>query len=368
VSSATGTRTRFGSAWQRSRRRGKTSLVCGAIAFFGLQLGLSLVIERWFPVLRDPEYAYKTAGLCTLLAEEKGRPSVVVLGSSRSALGFRPGALASEGGRRADLPVVYNYAFTGAGPIMELVCLQRLLRAGIQPDWIIVEVHPCLLHQEAGQSEDNWTNAQRLSWADLRILQRYSTEPRMQRRRWYWSRLLPGYTQRFTILSGLVPEWLPTGLNRQDGWRDLDRFGWQPYFLESITPEQYQHTLAFARYQYRDCFPNYRITPNADGAMRELLATCRREGIAVLLLTMPEGRTFQSWYSPEALATIHDYLTGLCQEYGIGWIDARSWVPDDGFFDNHHLMRHGAAAFSARFGREVLQGRLALASSPGFTR
>ena len=36
-------------------------------------------------------------------------------------------------------------------------------------------------------------------------------------------------------------------------------------------------------------------------------------------------------------------------------IDARRWVADDGFADAHHLLPGGAADFTNRFGREVLQ-------------
>jgi hypothetical protein len=47
------------------------------------------------------------------------------------------------------------------------------------------------------------------------------------------------------------------------------------------------------------------------------------------------------------------YLGRLCRESGAAWVDARSWVADDLFFDNHHLLGRGAAAFTERFGREA---------------
>jgi hypothetical protein len=36
-------------------------------------------------------------------------------------------------------------------------------------------------------------------------------------------------------------------------------------------------------------------------------------------------------------------------------IDARGWLGDDGFWDAHHQLPSGAAAFTAQFQREVFR-------------
>jgi hypothetical protein len=309
-------------------------------------------------VLRDPEFAYKTAALRARLTQEPGRPLVVVLGSSRAAMGFRPDALALCRTPDGQPPVVFNYAFTGAGPVLELVCLQRLLRAGVRPDWLIVEVHPALLHRDAAFSEEFWTNAARLGWKDLRLLRRYSDRPRAQLWNWLESRLVPAAVQRFAILSRLAPNWLPWGDQRQDCWLQMDRSGWLPYGKQAVNEAEYRKGVAFALHQYHDCFPNYRVGPSSDRALRELLGRCQREGIGVLLLTMPEGEEFQGWFPPRAKEEIRGYLTGLSRDYGVRWVDARDWVGRECFFDGHHLLPDGAAVFTARFGRDVLSGLL----------
>ena len=111
--------------------------------------------------------------------------------------------------------------------------------------------------------------------------------------------------------------------------------------------------LEFARRHYAPALNHFHITPVADRALRELLTLCRQHGIAPLLLLMPEGTEFQSWYPPAGRAEIDAYLTRVKDEFDIPLIDARSWLPDTAFFDSHHLHPAGATAFTQRFAREL---------------
>ena len=42
-------------------------------------------------------------------------------------------------------PVVFNYGILGAGPVLELLTLRRLLADGVHPDCIIVEAWPYII-------------------------------------------------------------------------------------------------------------------------------------------------------------------------------------------------------------------------------
>ena len=69
---------------------------------------------------------------------------------------------------------------------------------------------------------------------------------------------------------------------------------------------------------------------------------------------MPESPTFRSWYPPAARAAIDGYYAELRAD-GVPVFDASGWLDDETMYaDGHHLMRHGAETFSARFGRECL--------------
>jgi hypothetical protein len=85
-----------------------------------------------------------------------------------------------------------------------------------------------------------------------------------------------------------------------------------------------------------------------------LLELCRAERIPVALVLMPEGSDFRSWYSAGASGQVNAFLEGLCQEFGVALIDAREWLPDEGFCDSHHPVPEGAERFSARLGAEAI--------------
>jgi hypothetical protein len=87
-----------------------------------------------------------------------------------------------------------------------------------------------------------------------------------------------------------------------------------------------------------------------------LLALCNGQGIAAMLVLMPEGTQFQSWYAPAARAEIDSYLATVSREYAVPLVDARSWLPDTAFFDSHHLHPDGATAFTERFARQLVPG------------
>src|SRR5438105_11251 len=111
--------------------RGRAAVLWGIAAFVLGQLALIIVLERWRPDLCDPEYGWRLDRLEKQLAAEPDRPLLVALGSSRVGCGLRPEALPPcclENGKR---PLVFNMSLTASGPVMDLLCLRRLLDRGI---------------------------------------------------------------------------------------------------------------------------------------------------------------------------------------------------------------------------------------------
>jgi hypothetical protein len=345
----------------RSRpARGGAALAWGVLFFAGVQLGLGILMDRWQPELCDPEYGSKWARLRARRAEKPDRPLLVVLGSSRSNLGFRPAVLSDYRPRTGPAPLVFNFALNGAGPLLELLCLRRLLHDGVRPDWAVIEVHPALLNQERGWSEAAALNVNRLRWVDMPAVARYADRPSLLVRRWCRSRLAPCYTHRFCILTRYAPDLLPE--SQADELRRLDGFGWNQYERDGVNAERYRRGVAYARREYAAALARFQVSPAPDRALRELLALCRDRGIVAFLLLMPEGSEFRGWYPPAARSRIDEYLDGVSRAYGAPLIDARCWLDDRCFFDSHHLLPGGSTAFTRRFGREVLrpllEGRL----------
>ncbi|HEV7224494.1 MAG TPA: hypothetical protein VGN42_17430 [Pirellulales bacterium] len=338
---------------RRLARRSYRSLLCGLASFALLQAALSVAIDRWLPVLRDPEYGHKLARLCARRREQPDRPLVLVLGSSRSAMGLRPEALSAALDSPGAAPLVFNFGMTGYGPLQELALFHRLLRTGIRPERVLIEVHPLLLHQEHGYGEESWLSVSSLEWGDVSRLTRYLSHPDEVRRKWFESRLAPWYSRRFMILDQFAPRWVAPE-SRQNAWTLLDPQGWLPHHRLTVTAEEYRQGQDHARREYGPALKDFRVTPLADRALRELLDACAKESIPAALFVMPEGSEFRGWYAPSARQEIDEYLAGLGRQYGCPCYDATSWCSDEEFWDGHHLLPGGAARFSARFGRDAL--------------
>jgi hypothetical protein len=89
-------------------------------------------------------------------------------------------------------------------------------------------------------------------------------------------------------------------------------------------------------------------------AVRDLAALCRRERLPFAFLLMPECSQFREMYAPSFRAGLDGLFADIRRGGEFELIDARCWVPDDGFWDGHHLHVEGATVFSDRFAREVL--------------
>src|SRR5437588_10274747 len=99
-------------------------LAWGLGLFLASQLALVVVCaEGWRPELGDPEYGRKLACLRDRLAEQPGRPLALALGSSRVAVGLRPGLLAG-GDRPGDGPLLFNFGIMECHPVWELMYLR----------------------------------------------------------------------------------------------------------------------------------------------------------------------------------------------------------------------------------------------------
>src|SRR6266446_529906 len=135
-------RARNPTLWKKSR-----SILAWALASIaGAQLLLLLVVSRWHPELQDPEYGRRLIALrARMAAAHSSRPDILALGSSRIAVGFRPKDWAAWRQIGDDAPVVFNFGLCAATPVLELLCLRRLLDDGIRPRCVLLELWPPIL-------------------------------------------------------------------------------------------------------------------------------------------------------------------------------------------------------------------------------
>jgi hypothetical protein len=332
-----------------TRSRAKRTVLAGFVAAAVLHLGLNVALDTAKPEWRDPEYGHRVKELKPLAKAAGHHPVVVALGSSRSQMGLSPTHLGLDG---PDAPIVYNLSQAGCGPVHQFLNLHRLLDAGVKPDFLLVEVLPPVLggHGPA----DGLLIPARLSLADLRRVEPYCDDFDKVRGKWLMARKSPWYAYRINLLSHWgMGSWYPWQARQDFLWKQMRPRGWMPYFFPQIDPARRAKGTAEAKAQYAAYFADFSLAPLPRRAHRDLLDLCRERGIRVAFYVMPESPTFRSWYPSQARERINGYFAELRREAPV--FDASDWLDDEGMYaDGHHLMRHGAEAFSGRFGRECV--------------
>jgi hypothetical protein len=332
---------------QASTRRRLAWLLAGFVA---IQFGLALSAE-WWPRLRDPEFTLVADLLAARRAETPGRPLVLALGSSRTSLGVR-GSLLSSGGD-ATAPLVFNFGIPGSGPMMQEVCLRRLLDAGVRPDLVLVEIMPAYLGRRSSYPfEEQGLVPARLSAAELVALWPYYARKDKLLLPWLKARLLPCFGAGADLRGELARRgFLPTE-GDVDPCRGLDSHGWRPLY-HSVTPQQRERLTRLAHGRFDSLPGSSGLGAGPVRALHDLLHLCRARQLAVALVMPPEGSTFRALYTPALLAELDAVLAQLSREFDAPVWDARRWVDDGDFWDSHHLLPGGAARYTLRLGGEL---------------
>ena len=270
-------------------RRGRAfvSVVTFVSAVLVLNVGFMLVLDYGPRRLRDPEYGKRLTGLKTQTAAHPNRPVVVVVGSSRTAMGVRPGALADD----ADAPLMFNMSMVGSGPMMQLITVRRLLADGVTPDAVLLEYWPAFLREDGKYSEQGRFATTRLYPVDRQTIDEYFTDPTATREQMRQQRLAPWYTHRLPLMNQVSGSWLPFYQRNDSSFEKIDDWGWLPG-NEDTSPARWEagHT-ASAEY-YVPLFKEYQVSPIADRAIRATVAELRAAGVRVGLVYLPESERF----------------------------------------------------------------------------
>lgn len=334
-----------------SRRRvtgARAALGWCALGFAFVQLTLDAGVVARHPELQDPEFAARLALLRRRVAEAPNRPVLLLLGSSRTVGSFVPEKLPPVRSASGEPALVFNFSHLGAGPGMNLVELRRLLRNGIRPDWLVVEVMPPQLGDDSQSIMLATANVRDLS------VTRHYRHPLKVYGNFVRTQLVPCSRYRRFLAHSAVPDWVPDAA-WEAGQVQLERLGGDPTTLSAPDPALVRSRTERAREGYFPPLQDLHVVDLSDRAMHDLLTLCRRRAIPVALVLTPEGSAFQSWYSPESRRRVDAYCDALSRQYDVPLIDARDWLDDIDFIDSHHVNVRGAEEFTLRLGREVLQ-------------
>jgi Protein of unknown function (DUF1574) len=341
-------------AGRRAIRHAKRPVLWGMALLILVHLALSYALGFISPELRDPDQAQKLHNLKECLASSApDRPLVLMMGSSRVAMGYRPELV-----ERDDGPIYYNYGLCFSGPIFNLITLHRILDAGIRPRAILLEVWPPHLTSEsATDTEAVGLDINRLSWRDVHVLAPFWKHPSRLYQNWIVSRLEVWSAYRFPLTRMFAPGWLDTTNESVMRWSGMHERGWlgQEPYREHPPDEVYQFCLRHARFRLAKILHQPKLSRDSRVALTMFLDLCRHEGIQVGFIWMPESPEFRRSYRAEGLERATAELRDLAKNAATPLIDANDWVPEDGFADGYHLTHAGAELFTRILDREVLR-------------
>lgn len=330
-------------------RRGRAlrGVIIGASLFIIGQLTFGLHAESE-PRRKDPTYGDKYDKLAT---RADARPLALVLGSSRTLLGFKADDV------ERDLPGLraFNFGTPASGPITLLIYLKRLLKAGIIPALLILEIlPPTLADGPDGPPEQTFLTGERLSYSEVKLAERFGFRPEPLECAWRESVYSPATALRFQLIGRVMPSLLPWNL-RSDWSRNTDANGWTTPPRQSVTDEERAERSASAAREYRSTVNALSVDGRPLQALAELLELCHERGIAATVLRMPESETFRAIYPPGSIERIGDLLNSASREHRATFVDANCWLEEADFYDGHHLFRSGAERFTRRLNNEVIR-------------
>lgn len=338
------------------RKQARRAVLLGLFWYALTVLAFDVWQDDWVPHIRDPEYARRSQRWLSRSAEHPDRPVVLVLGSSRVAMGVCPKAWEAVRPQGSDAPLLVNFAAVGQGPIGQVMFFRRLLREGPLPDAVLLEFWPPFLRNDGRFAEEARTDWLRFGPDDFDFVKEYcvnwSTTLRVCRN----ARLHPFYVYRYKILNHLNPRWLQFSQRSDYIWEAIDDWGWLPTVPDDPPGSnnraiRIQHCLDSF---YRELFKDYQIDTLSERAYREMITRARERGIQVGLLYVPESRDFADFFPVTARCQADDFLHALSQELDVPVIDARDWLENEATSDGFHLRKGPAAEFTQRLGHEVM--------------
>ncbi|MCZ2342268.1 MAG: hypothetical protein LC104_10800 [Bacteroidales bacterium] len=289
---------------------------------------------------RDPEYGKRIAHLQDRISEHPERSLVVVIGSSRTAMGVRPDVLNDP-----TQPLLFNMSLVGSGPIMELLTVRRMLADGVTPDVVLLEYWPAFLREDGPYSEEGRFHTTRLYPMDQPMIRDYWHAPAATMLSMSHMRLSPWYSHRMPMMNQVMASWLPANQRTDSSFERIDPWGWLPGHKHS-SPALIEAGHAASAGFYVPLFQNYQIGADADRAIYETVSVLRAAGVRVAFLYMPESARFQSFMTPAAVALAKQHLEKTRLRLDLPLMDCRGWVVDEQLPDGFHLTQPGAAEFT----------------------
>lgn len=313
---------------------------------------LAVYVDQYAAPVRDPEFYLLEGMLRERMAEKPGRPTAMFVGSSRVAHGFD--ARRATGEHDA---VVFNFGVPGSGPYFQTVMLDRLRQDGVRIDVLFLEVLHSFYNAAGVRSLDgSLLDGARLSYGEAVGLLDYGRKSKSgPLRRWAVARALPLYRHQAELREQIGLDVFQPGEGPTPPFAPIDPLG---YRERPIDPKLHTELTRLAHKQYDPFYTSFELDTAAWNRLIASIERARSGGTAVAIVLMPEGSGFRSLYAPAVRTGVDELVRRLREEVGVTVVDARAWLDDSAFYDQHHLLPDGARVFADRFRAEALEPAL----------
>ncbi|MGL6095101.1 MAG: hypothetical protein ACRC7O_04775, partial [Fimbriiglobus sp.] len=337
---------------RRRAARSRLALAVGAVAFLAGQAALNAAIRADVVPVRDPVFSEKLTlfqGHSAFFAPRAAAdpPRLLALGSSRTQLAFDAGECERLGGQTGRPVRTFNFGCAAAGPMTIALYFRRILAAGADADFVLIEIHPGMAAGTDPPFEARWLHGYRLTPDEVTTLRQFGwAVPTPPHHGWKgWVSASHGF--RMAILNRYAPTFLLCPFGLTVGAK-MDGFG---YVAGQAIPRDIKpRALERTREQYAPTFGCWHGHGVGEAAVRDVLAHCRERNIRAAVLLTPESSEYRGWYGDDGFARVGTFAAS----FGVPVADARTWVPDEWIADGHHLTAAGAKVFTERLTREFV--------------
>jgi hypothetical protein len=322
------------------------------VVLISSHLAAAISVDQFADEIRDPEYAQLESMLRARAAENPQAPLALFIGSSRVAHGFD--AIQAAGSHDV---VVFNFGIPGSGPYFQTVTMQRLREAGIRPDILFVEVLHTFYNAAGPRSLDHGLlDGARLSGREAIGLLSYGTRSHSGPiKRWTKARVLPLCRHQAEMRDRLGLGVYPLDGYSASPLHPIDSHGYRP---RAVPVEDRAKHTEIAHENYDPFCAAFQLDPAPWKQLTDTIRLAQADGTLVVCVLMPEGSEFRGLYTLDGERERMKMLERLRDEAGVDVVDARAWLNDAAFFDQHHLLPDGANLFAERFRVDVLESSL----------
>jgi hypothetical protein len=235
--------------------------------------------------------------------------------------------------------------------------MDRLRDDGVRTDVLFLEVLHSFYNAAGVRSLDaSLLDGARLSYGEAVGLLRYGTKSNSgPLRRWALARALPVYRHQAELRERIGLDVFRPGEGPDPPFAPIDRLG---YREREIDKDMYARLTELAHKQYDPFYTAFRFDGDAWARLTGTIDRARASGTDVVVVLMPEGSGFRDLYTPEVRAGVDAMVRRLRDEVGVTVVDAREWLDDAAFYDQHHLLPNGARVFADRFRADALEPAL----------